>query len=127
VRALVLAFVSTSALAIPPVTQEDALRFHESGVCSIKYPGKGLTREDGDGWIASPLPGKHRMFIVLQDGRYEMRPIDFTPGEVYKINVLPKGATVEWCPAHVPPGRDECGIVPKALLWDANKVTDVRR
>jgi hypothetical protein len=115
------------AWAIPPVTQEDALRFHEAGLCSIKEPGQGLTREDGDGWIVSPLPGKHRMFIVLADGRYEMRPIDFTPGSAYKIRVLPAGAPVEWCPAHVPPGRDECGIVPKALLWDAKKVTDDRR
>jgi hypothetical protein len=123
-RAAFLALVCTAAGAVPPVTQEDALAFHASGLCSISTPGAGLTRADGDGWIVSPLPGKHRMFIVLADGRYEMRPIDFTPGEAYKIRVLPAGAPLEWCPAHVPPGRAECGLVPRALLWDAKKATD---
>jgi hypothetical protein len=124
VRALALALACTSAAAVPPVTPEEADRFHEAGLCSIKYPGKGLTRADGDGWITSSLPGKHRLFIVLADGRYEMRPIDVTPGEIYKIRVLPAGAPLEWCPAFVPPGRDPCGPVPAAFLWDARKVTD---
>jgi hypothetical protein len=117
--------IAPVALAAPPVTPEEAARFHEMGMCSIKEPGTGLRRADGHGWIVSPLPGKHRLFVVMTDGRYEMSPINFTPGEAYKIRVLPAGAPIEWCPVEAkPPGRDECGPVPSALLWDARRVGD---
>jgi hypothetical protein len=110
------------ALALAPVTQEEALAFHEKGLCSISEPGTGLRRPDGDGWIVSPLPGKHGLRVA--GGTVTPALIDFAPGRAYRLRVLPAGAPVEWCPAFKPSGRDECGPVPSVLLWDAKKVTD---
>jgi hypothetical protein len=106
-KALLLAV----ALA-PPVTQQEALAFHATGRCAMMEPGQGITRPDGRGWITSSLPGMHR---IVYEGR-EIRVIDVTPGKPYPIVVLP-GA--QWCPQFVPPGRDACGPIPKAFLWDA--------
>jgi hypothetical protein len=119
---LALLLACVLAWAAPPVTQEDALAFHKDGLCSIGQPGTGLHRKDGDGWIVSPLPGKHELRV--EGGNVSPAVIDMTPGWGYRIHVEPQGATVEWCPAFKPAGRDACGPVPSALLWDAKKATD---
>jgi len=124
-RAAVLALACGSVAAMPPITQEEAERFHKDGLCSIKEPGQGLTRADGDGWITSSLPGKHRLYVVA--GTVTPTELDITPGLTKRVRVLPPGAPLEWCPAFHPPGRDACGPVPSAFLWDAKKVTDPRR
>lgn len=118
-RALVLSLLAGPALALPPVTQDEATRFHEAGLCAIAAPGKGITRADGDGWIVSSLPGPHRLYA--EGGQVSKPHIDFTPGKPVKINVSPVDAVLQWCPAFKPAGRDDCGPVPRGFLYDAVK------
>ena len=117
---VLLSLGAVSAWALPPVTQAEAVAFHSGGVCQMMAPGQGITRRDGDGWIVSSLPGRHR---ILVDGK-PLRQIEMTPGQPYPIHVAPAGGRVEWCPQYVPPGRDACGPVPKAFLYNAVKVGD---
>jgi hypothetical protein len=100
------------ALALAPITQEEALQYHASGRCAMVEPGHGITRPDGRGWITSSLPGKH----VIKTGHMSL-VLDIIPGKAYRI-VAP-GGELEWCPEFVPPGRAACGPVPSAFLWDA--------
>jgi hypothetical protein len=107
------------ALALAPVTQEEALAFHTAGLCKMAEPGLGITRKDGKGWIVSSLPGEH----VIRTGSVSL-VLDMTPGQPYRIQA--PGGAVEWCPRFVPPGRDACGPVPPAFLYDAKLATDPR-
>jgi hypothetical protein len=117
---LAWAFVAAgAALALPPVTQEEAVAFHTNALCQMKEPGKGITRPDGRGYIVSSLPGKHRLFV-----NGTLLEIDMTPGRPYAI--FAPGGNVAWCPRFVPPGREACGAVPQAFLYDAQLATDVR-
>lgn len=121
-RALVLALFCAPAAALAPVTQEEALAFHSKGLCMMMEPGRGITRADGDGWIVSSLPGPHRVFV--ENGRIVWRSgemFDMVPGKPYAIHVEPQGARVTWCPQFAPPGREACGPVPPAFLYDATK------
>jgi hypothetical protein len=119
VRALALVLFCGSVWAVPPITQEEAIAFHLAGRCQMVEPGTGITRPDGKGWITSLLPGKH----VIKTGRMSM-VIDFEPGRAYKITA--PGGQVEWCPEFIPPGRDACGPVPPAFLYNAVTVNDRR-
>jgi hypothetical protein len=105
-------------LALPPVTQEEAVDFHLKGLCQMAQPGQGITRADGEGWIASSLPGKH----IIDTGR-STEVLDLTPGKPVGIKVKP-GFQVTWCPLYKPAGRTACGPVPRAFLYNATKVTD---
>jgi hypothetical protein len=128
-RALVLALTCPAALALPPVTQEEALAFHKAGLCQMEEPGQGLHRPDGDGYVVTSLPGVHRFFTTHPGGRVtvnrsRMGLADMAPGFGVPIHVEPAGAEVQWCVQFRPPGHDECGPVPKAFLYDARKVGD---
>jgi hypothetical protein len=104
------------ALALPPVTQEEALAFHIKVRCMGGEIGRGITRPDGKGWIVSSLPGKH----VILTGTQSV-VLDITPGKAYRITA---SGPVEWCPEFVPPGRAACGPVPAAFLYDAKLASD---
>ncbi len=110
-----------AAALLAPVTQEEAVAFHTAGLCQMSEPGKGITRADGDGWVVSPLPGMHSFFA--KGGSTSARMMDMTPGYPQKIKLSP-GATLYWCPKYTPPGRDACGPVPPAFLYDAKKIGD---
>ena len=115
-KALALLFACSSAFAIPPITQAEALAYHAGGACSMMEPGTGL-RGDGKGWIVSPYPGPH----LVDDGR-STQVIDMDAGRAYRISARP-GAEVQWCvPAKIA-NHDRCGPVPPALLWPAKTVT----
>lgn len=121
--ALTLALAAT---LLPPVTQAEAVDFHVRGLCQMGQPGKGITRKDGEGWIASSLPGPHRVYAV--NGKVTVSGardsvIDLVPGKPVPIAVSP-GATVVWCPRFRPANRAECGPVPPAFLYNATRVGD---
>ena len=126
-RALLLALLAGPALALPPVTQQEAIEFHEKGLCQMEAPGKGLTRADGDGWIVSPFPGLNRIYDAngskVSVNKQAWGLVDMTPGLAALIHVSP-GAQVWWCPQYHIAGRDDCGPVPPAFLYDARKVKD---
>lgn len=121
-RVLAALLVCAPAWALPPITPEEAERFHRDGRCAMMARGTGLTRVDGDGWITSIFPGPHR--LRAPGGKVWPEEMDITPGRTNRVRVLPQGTPLEWCPAFKPSGRDECGPVPSVLLWDASKVTD---
>ena len=111
-----LALIVSSAHALPPITQAEALAYHASGACSIKEAGTGL-RGDGQGWIVSPYPGRTQISYGSTS-----RIIDMNAGQPYHLAV-PPGAEVQWCvPAKIAK-HDRCGTVPPALLWPAKTVT----
>lgn len=105
---------------LAPVTQAEAVAFHERGLCVMAAPGKGLTRADGRGWIGAYYPGPTRIYAdageVDVDGG---NTIDATPGKVYLIKTSTPGARIMWCPTFAQPGRNACGPVPSAFLYDA--------
>lgn len=122
--ALLLAVAGSAAL--PPVTQAEAVDFHVKGLCQMSQPGKGITRKDGEGWIASSLPGPHR--IYAETGKVTVAGakggvIDLVPGKPVPIVVSP-GTSVVWCPKFRPAGRAECGPVPPAFLYNATRIGD---
>jgi hypothetical protein len=123
--AFTLAAAAAAAL-LPPVTQTEAVDFHVKGLCQMSQPGKGITRKDGEGWLASSLPGPHRIYAATgtvkvtgaKDG-----VIDLVPGKPVPIVVSP-GANVVWCPKFRPNGRAACGPVPPAFLYNATRIGD---
>lgn len=114
-RALLLILVSLPAAALPPVTEEEAIAFHRAGLCSMAEPGQGLTARRG--WIGAYYPGRMKLIGAHFDTGSDS--VDATPGRVYFIEVT--GGLVQWCPRFVMPGRDPCGDVPKAFLYDVKK------
>ena len=97
---------------LAPVTQEEALDFHAKGRCEMSSPGTGLTRPDGKGYIVSSLPGPH---LIVAGGK--AYTLDMTPGKAYPIKA--PGGNVAWCPKFVPSGREDCGQVPPAFLFNS--------
>lgn len=125
--ALVTLLLATTAALLPPVTEVEAVDFHVRGLCTMSQPGKGITRKDGAGWVASSLPGPHRIYAV--DGTVSVAGakagvVDLVPGKPVPIVVSPPTARVAWCPRFRPADRAECGPVPRAFLYDATRVGD---
>lgn len=124
-RALALVLASFPALATPPVTQAEAVAYHTSGQCQMIEPGSGL-RADGQGWIVSMFPGKHLVYakggaVSTLDGKVAMF-FDMDAGRPYRIKVSPPDAPVFWCVPYAQRGRDRCGAVPAAFLYEAKTV-----
>ena len=109
------------------MTQTEAVDFHVKGLCQMSQPGKGITRKDGEGWIASSLPGPHKVYAIGGKVTVAGAPsgvVDLVPGKPVPIVVTPPTATVLWCPRFRPAGRADCGPVPPAFLYNATRVGD---
>lgn len=121
--ALVLA-----AALLPPVTQEEAVDFHLKGKCEMAQPGQGITRADGRGWIATMLPGAHRVWAVGGAVAIKGAPmgvLNIEPGRAAEITVRPSTALVMWKPLEARvSGRASEGPVPPAFLYDAKLASD---
>ena len=122
--ALALLLACTTAHATPPVTQDEAVAFHTSGLCQMTEPGEGL--KDGRGWVLSMFPGRHLIYarggaVSTLDGKVAMF-FDMDAGRPYQIKVSPPDAPVYWCVPYVQKGRDRCGAVPTAFLYEAKTV-----
>jgi len=96
---------------LAPVTEEEAIVFHAQGRCVMAAPGNGLTGKRG--WIGAYYPGRLKITGAKFDGGKDT--VDAVPGRVYFIEV---DGPVSWCPQFVMPGREACGPVPKAFLYD---------
>ena len=124
-RAAALLLAAAPAFALPPVTQDEAVAFHTSGLCQMTEPGEGL-RADGQGWILSMFPGKHLVYakggyVADIDGKAAVY-LDMDAGKPYRIKVTPPGAEVFWCVPYAQRGRNRCGPVPAAFLYEAKTV-----
>jgi hypothetical protein len=118
--------LALAAALLPPVTQTEAVDFHVRGLCQMGQPGKGITRKDGEGWIASSLPGPHRIYAVKGQATVagaKAGVVDLVPGKPVPIVVTP-GAEVVWCPQFRPANRAACGPVPPAFLYNATRAGD---
>ena len=104
------------ALSLPPVTEEEAIQFHAQGRCVMTAPGKGLTGKRG--WIGAYYPGRLKITGATFDGGNDA--VDAVPGRVYYIEAT---GPVSWCPQFIIPGREACGAVPKAFLYDLDLPT----